>query len=135
MNLSSFPLFQAMAGKLSWLSQRQEVLAHNVANVDTPGYEPRDVKAASFRELIGRGATALGLATTSAGHLGGSGAGTGFRVEQSATAFATQPSGNAVQLEEELVKVQDNAMQYQLVTNLYRKHLNLIRLALGRGGA
>ena len=40
-----------------------------------------------------------------------------------------------MQLEEELVKVQDNAMQYQLVTNLYRKHLNLIRLALGRGGS
>jgi flagellar basal-body rod protein FlgB len=43
-------------------------------------------------------------------------------------------SGNSVTLETEMMKIADTGMDYQLVTNLYRKQLGLFRAVLGRGG-
>ena len=43
--------------------------------------------------------------------------------------------GNSVIMEEQMTKVADTGMTYQLVTNLYRKHVGLMRTAIGRGGA
>ena len=42
MDLSSMGVFKLMAKKMDWLTQRQEVLAQNVANVDTPKFKPDD---------------------------------------------------------------------------------------------
>ena len=39
MNLSDIPLFSMMSQRMEWLSQRQQLLAHNVANANTPGYK------------------------------------------------------------------------------------------------
>ena len=47
--------------------------------------------------------------------------------------YETVPSGNAVSLEEQMMKVADTAGQYQLITNLYRKQIGMIKTALGRG--
>jgi flagellar basal-body rod protein FlgB len=38
-------------------------------------------------------------------------------------------------LEEQLVKVAETQMDYQTMTNLYRKHMQMFRIALGRGGS
>lgn len=35
-------------------ARRQEVLAHNIANIDTPGFIPRQVSARAFQEALGR---------------------------------------------------------------------------------
>lgn len=135
MDLSKFPLFSAIAGKLAWLSQRQQVLAQNIANADTPGYVPRDVAPVPFRDLLASGSARVSLAATSGAHLAARNAEVpSFKDAAKRLAFPLRPSSNAVELEEEMMKVADNAMQYQLVTNLYRKHLNLIRIALGRNG-
>jgi flagellar basal-body rod protein FlgB len=41
--------------RMDWLSQRQTVLSQNVANADTPNYQPRDLKTLDFRaELRGQ---------------------------------------------------------------------------------
>ena len=44
------------------------------------------------------------------------------------------PSGNAVVLEEELMKVSETVMDHRITVNLYSKHINIIRMVLGRTG-
>ena len=44
--------------------------------------------------------------------------------------YETSPAGNAVILEEQLIKIAETQASYQTMTNLYRKHMDLLRLAL-----
>ncbi len=124
-----------MAKRLSWLGERQQVLANNVANADTPGYRARDLKALSFKKVLGGEGAKLGMAATNATHL----AGQSRKPASSASAVDKVDSheivisGNSVSLEEEMMKVGKTAMDYQLMTNLYRKHIMMIKTALGRG--
>ena len=41
-------IFQALVRRMQWLGQRQNVLAQNIANTDTPGYRPQDLKHGPF---------------------------------------------------------------------------------------
>ncbi len=54
MELDKIALFGLVKKRLAWLAQRQEVLAKNIANADTPGYKPRDLKAFDFKQLVSR---------------------------------------------------------------------------------
>ena len=44
MDVSDIPLFAMLKSKLSYTTQRQQVIAQNVANADTPGFAPRDLE-------------------------------------------------------------------------------------------
>ena len=48
------PIMSMMKKKMGWLSQRQSVLAQNVANADSPNYVGSDLKPFTFREEIGK---------------------------------------------------------------------------------
>ena len=37
-------LFDLISAKTAWLGQRQALLGQNVANADTPGFRPRDLR-------------------------------------------------------------------------------------------
>ena len=52
MDLSQIPLFAALSKRMSWLADRQAVLAQNVANADTPGYAARDLREPDFRKYL-----------------------------------------------------------------------------------
>jgi len=127
MDPTDIGLFRLAERRLAWVDQRQRVLAQNVANANTPGYQPRDVTpfSASF------GAASAGLARTNPSHLAGS-------LDSAQTvrsrAPARSPNGNAVSMEEQLGKVADTASTQELVTNLYHKYQGLFRTALGRNG-
>lgn len=147
MDLGQLPLFSMLARRMTWLGKRQEVLGQNVANVDTPGYRPQDLKDDRFRRLLRDAARSVPVVRTHEGHMAN-----GFGIAMPASSGdgshgfdpdlqpVTMPneetvdaSGNQVSLEDQLVKVSETAAQYQMVTALYRKHLNLIRIAIGRG--
>ncbi len=134
MDLSKIPLFNMMATRLSWLSQRQGVLAQNIANANTPGYKPQDLKEPDFQMLLRRSmGGSLDLAKTRGVHLSGTAGGGGkFKAIEVAGAETT-PMGNAVVLEEQLIKTAETRMQYTTTLNLYRKHVNMIKAALGGG--
>ena len=50
-----------------------------------------------------------------------------------AARFEVTPSGNAVSLEDEMMKVSQNQSDYQLAASLYQKSLQMLRTAVGRG--
>ena len=52
MNLSTLNVFRVATMKMGWLSERQGVLAQNIANADTPDYRAKDLKSPSFSKLM-----------------------------------------------------------------------------------
>ena len=131
MDLNKIPLFAALTKKMAWLNQRQKVLAQNIANSDTPGYRPKDLKELTFREMVGSANRALIPKATNAGHIQ-IGSASGYRVRAETQPFESAPGGNAVILEEQMMKVQENQIDYELTTNLYKKHIGMLKTALGR---
>lgn len=139
MNITELPIFKLMGRRMDWLTERQKVLAQNIANSDTPKYKPRDLKPMAFDDLLRfsreGGARSISPLRTDAAHMGRSGAG-GGRIREAVQdeTYESNLSGNAVVIEEQLMKVGETDMQFQIATNLYRKYLGLFRTALGRGG-
>mgnify|MGYP003627512742 CR=1 FL=1 len=143
MAIGDLPIFSMMKQRLHWLTERQQVLAQNVANANTPGYEARDLKELDFGGMVEASGPRLAPVATSAGHIGspvaGAGAGTGSSLGQArggevikSAGFETSPTGNSVTLEDEMVKVAQTQMDYEAVTALYTKGLGLVRIAVGR---
>jgi len=132
MDLSRTPLYQMITQRMGWLTERQRVIAQNVANADTPGYQTRDLRrsisGACCRACASISRPRRPMATISR------------RARARATATASAPavrdtmSGNSVSLEREMTKAADSAVDYQLVTNIYRRQLNMLRTVIGRGG-
>ena len=128
------PLFHGLKQRMAWLSRRQEVLAKNIANADTPGYRPHDLKPQNFRTLLDTASSGVTPATTNPKHLQGSGAsGAPLREAEQRRTFETAPAGNAVVIEEQMAKVNESALSHRLTTELYKKHINMLKLAIGRG--
>lgn len=132
MSLKSLPLFALMGRRMAWLSQRQAVLAQNIANADTPGYKPKDLSQASFKQMLAPRRSTAVMAQTSAAHLQPIRRPDRFRVEKTNDTYGTTLAGNAVVIEEQLMKVQETHGAHRLVTNLYGKHLSMLKAAIGR---
>jgi flagellar basal-body rod protein FlgB len=108
--------FGFMQTALGLRAQRQELLASNIANADTPDYKARDFDFASelTQAVKGQGGQ-LALARTNAGHLG---AGAGYGVKALYRAD-TQGSidGNTVNMDVERAQFTGNAIHYQFVAD------------------
>ena len=113
-------------GRLAFRLQDDRRLAENVSNADTPRFKPHDLKAPSPP-----GGSVV-LAQTSPLHLGPAGNSNGFG-PRDPKRFETTPSGNSVNLEDEMLKVAQNQSDYQLAASLYSKGLGLMKIAIGKG--
>lgn len=131
MPISGFPILSMLRTKMQWHQERQRLLSENVANANTPKFKPSDLTPPSF-DSSAMGAS-IPLQRTSAGHIasfGGTGSGN-FRADKPGGA-ETRPTGNAVNLEDEMLKVAENQMDYQAAASLYTKSLGLMKTALGK---
>lgn len=134
MAITDIPMFSMLRDRLSYLDDRQKVIAENVANADTPDYTARDLKPVDFTEALNE---AEGMKRTSAKHLHGTGGPGGereYEIEDAPDMVASL-NGNSVALEDQLLKSNETQMQYQTNLNIYRKSLGMIRTAIGKGGA
>ncbi len=135
MDLSKLPIFDALSRRMNWLGQRQEVLAENIANADTPGYQPRDLTGDPFQRVLAREIKPVEMAATGPGHISGHPVRENAFAKDDMKPYEAAPTGNAVVLEQQLVKVAETQMDFQLISNLYRKHMEMFRVALGRRGS
>ena len=131
MELDKLSLFSVVKRRLAWLGHRQEVLAQNIANSDTPGYKARDLKALKFKDLVRNQSPTIRMAVTAGSHLTGiPKRTTEFKVETDRLPFETSPNGNSVVLEEQMAKISETGISHRLTTELYKKHLNMLRMAI-----
>jgi flagellar basal-body rod protein FlgB len=72
------------------------------------------------------------MARTSTSHMASDGADPSFQ-QNGRAGFLTRPAGNSVSLEDEMLKVSTNQMDYAAVTSLYSKSLHLLKTAIGKG--
>ncbi len=130
MSLDNVGLFRVMNERMNWLSQRQNVLADNVARADMPDAKAKDLKEFSFSDALKkaqRSSSSAGVSTTNDAHIA-------FKSEGSVrpkevpvkTIYETAPDGNGIVLEEQMLKASQNAMEYQTLMGLYKKHFDLI---------
>jgi flagellar basal-body rod protein FlgB len=131
MSIGDLPVLQALRTKMQWHQERQRVLSENVSNSDTPNFRPRDLVEPKF-EKSGQPAGTMGplaMAQTSAAHMASADGGPSFD-QNKRVGFETRPAGNAVNLEEEMMKVSANQMDYAAITQLYSKSLSLLKTAI-----
>ena len=133
MDLNNIPILGMLTEKMAWLSRRQRVLVQNVANADTPGYKARDLEKPDFGRLLGAAkASETRLAASDARHLPGSRTSAGPLGAVKADTPETSPNGNSVDLPMEMMKMGETQMDYSTTASLYRKHVRLLKIAIGR---
>jgi flagellar basal-body rod protein FlgB len=135
MSINDLPVLSALRTKMQWHQERQRVLSENVSNSDTPNFKPRDLVEPKF-DKTGASAGAMGslaMMRTSTSHITPAGGGADSFDQNRRAGFQTRPAGNAVSLEDEMLKVSANQMDYAAVTELYSKSLHLLKTAIGKG--
>lgn len=124
-------LFQFHQNALNVRAFRQQLLASNIANADTPGYKARDIDfAAALRDVTtGRAVSAASLRASDARHLAGA-----TRGEPAAALYrsAQQPSidGNTVDMDVERNRFAENAVHYDANLTFLNSQIKLLLAAL-----
>jgi flagellar basal-body rod protein FlgB len=137
--LSGIDLFQVAGDRMRYLTERQTLIARNIANADTPGYKAQDLTP--FAPVTGTsggvsaGNPSLVLAQTNPGHL---------QVEQdvaeSQQAVPTaseyggeKPDGNTVSVEEQMIKSADVSSAFAMASAVYAKSISIMKTAVDYG--
>jgi flagellar basal-body rod protein FlgB len=128
MDPTQIGLFDLAERRLAWADRRQAVLAQNIANANTPGFQPHDLKP--FAAALDH-ANSVTPVRTQPNHLAGT-AGGAAQAELVERPRTRAPDGNAVTLDEQLVKVANTETAHALVTTIYKKYLGMFAMALGR---
>lgn len=142
MNIDTIPLFSMLRSRLGYLTQREGLIAQNVANASTPNYAPRDLDGFTFQGAMqaseGGGAAAAGglaAAPSAEGHIA-------LQAAKPAGAWKAQVTpdseatldGNQVVLEDQMMKMSEARMDYDAAIGFYQKSLGLLRMAARRPG-
>ncbi|MCK9247729.1 MAG: flagellar basal body protein [Solirubrobacteraceae bacterium] len=112
------PTQQALHAAIQGAGMRHELLASNLANVNTPGYQRRDV---DFHAAL-RGAMAAGEPGAA-------------RFDPVTEAGAVTADGNGVDVERESAELSKNALEQQALVTVARVRLEILTLAMGANGA
>lgn len=121
------PVFQSdsyqLARKLlDAAALRQEAIASNIANVETPGYRRLDVSTDFADQLKARSQTGE-LARGAAAHLQPT-------LVQDPFARSIRPDGNSVELEKELLAMNRNAVEYEFLTEVVSGNIKQLKMAI-----
>jgi flagellar basal-body rod protein FlgB len=131
MNLADIPLFSMLRSRMGYLSEKERVIGQNVANSDTPRYQPSDLKAFTFDAKLQQSMPVV-QAATQANHIKppssqtrAGGAFKSIRTRDSETTL----DGNSVVLEEQMMKMTEARMNYDAAIGFYQKSLAMLRMA------
>jgi flagellar basal-body rod protein FlgB len=122
-------IFDIAEKRLAWASERQAVLARNIANLSTPGFQAMD--SADFQKVL-TGTTSVQLMQTASNHLPGT-INPGMNAGAIRETSARTADKNGVRMEEQLMKVADTETLHSTVTAIYKKYMSMFNIALGKG--
>jgi flagellar basal-body rod protein FlgB len=137
MDLTSSGLFTLAERRLAWIDRSQEIRAENIANADTPGYQPAQMPpfSASLDQAASLAPTAIGPMALDAGDIPLPPLPDQLSVtEDDAAKTPSTPDGNAVGVENQLGKLADSETMQDLVINIYGAYLGMFRTALDISG-
>jgi flagellar basal-body rod protein FlgB len=134
---TNISVFSLMKARMQMLGERQKVIAQNVANVSTPGFVPSDIDKDAFAATLQRmsghgpgGPARTAMVATQAGHMTAPHGPTlpGVSPIKSPDSETTL-DGNAVVVEEQMMKIAETRMDFETMVGLYQKSLGLLRMA------
>jgi flagellar basal-body rod protein FlgB len=120
------PILAGIRERMQNLSERQRVVATNIANSETPGY----------KALVGGSGMIAAPRVQLTDRMKSLGAiqpvGAGLILDKDIT--ETKPDGNNVTLEDQLLKMGEIQADFQAMTGLYRKQMSMLKTAVGGRG-
>jgi len=104
---------------------RQEAIASNIANADTPGYRRVDVApdfATQLRTRLeaGKHAEMAALKPT---------------LVEDPTARSVRPDGNTIEIERELIEMNRNSVEYDYLSELVSRDIKQLKIAINGSGS
>lgn len=100
---------------------RQQAIASNIANAETPGYRRMDIATDFTNEL---------KAKVSAGAKSDTIASLQPRISEDHYARTVRPDGNTVELESELVEMNKNTVEYEYLTDMVSRNIKQLKMAI-----
>ena len=113
--LNDLDILRTAAAMARHAAARQELIARNISNADTPGFKAMDLE--SFGEAFKRDVVSKDAQS--------------FESQQIVSLGTTSPNGNTVSLEDQMWRSAESARQHETALTLYSKSLALLRTALG----
>ena len=121
--------YQAVKQMLDMTSQRQEALAGNIANVETPGYQRVDLDrtaVSNFQATMHAAAKSGDFSHASAAHAGSQ----GVRTTLDPDARSLRSDGNNVEIDHELLAMSQNTVEYGTLTEFASNSLKCLKMAI-----
>lgn len=127
---SDLNVFRTAFAMAQHAGHRQALVAENMANADTPGFQPKDME--HFKNKLISDTGSYDLRATRPGHIGTM-SGTDFRWSVVEHQNSMDPNENGVSVEEEMLRAVDVRRQHDRALAIYRSGLSILRTSLGRG--
>ena len=134
-------LIDGLTRSMKALSQRQQVIAQNIANSETPGFKARETVTPDFAALLsaqgdgGAPRVARPQVRISSGMAAlGARQPDGGSIIADADTSETRPDGNNVGLEDQMLKMGQVQSDFAAATSIYRKQMGMLKTATGRNG-
>lgn len=125
-------LFELASRQAEWLGVRQEVVATNIANANTPKFQAKDVTP--FEAVMQATKPTMGMARTHHAHFGESTVSDHIGVvkEDLNQEIGRTESGNTVSLSDEMVKTSEIKRQYELNASLVKSFHRMMLMTVKR---
>jgi flagellar basal-body rod protein FlgB len=112
--MSTFSAIQMMQGYLQVVTDRQQQITSNIANVDTPGYHSKDVNFQTAMRQVMNGSSNLQMQPVSQEEFG----------------LTERPDGNNVDIDRESLLLSQTQLQYQLGVQLVKSQFHTLLTAI-----
>ena len=116
---------------LDFQSERQLLISSNISNMDTPGYQAKDIDfKGALKAALGTGDD-LALRSTHRGHIGpGKDVLKGLQAEPFIESDAAKSNGNNVNIDKEMMKLAENQISYNATVQMMTKRTSTLRAAI-----
>jgi len=133
MDLFQDPTLQAIGPYMSRLTKRQQIVASNLANIDTPGYRTKEVSFhATIQELLNE--TETPQRASRPGHVQGWLPGPSGVLPYEVPGLVSRTDRNNVDLDRELLKLSETSFGYSMMAEMLKGKFRTLAISINEGG-